>query len=164
MTQKDGGLPYRLCAGILLLNSDGKVFVGSRIDMQSDAWQMPQGGIDPGETPDEAAFRELKEEVGTNNAEIIAESRDWYFYDLPGTLVKKVWGGKYRGQKQKWFVFRFLGKDSDICLDGPHREFQDWRWVAFETLPDLAIPFKRPLYEGLVREFAGVLQEFSEKK
>ena len=156
---------YRLGVGMLLLDAGGRVFVGSRIDMPGDAWQMPQGGIEPGETPEEAALRELQEEVGTNAAEIIATSRDWYFYDLPKTLLRKIWGGKYRGQKQKWFVLRFLGQDCDICIDGDeHPEFGAWRWADFETLPDLAIPFKRQLYEGLVTEFAPVIQAFSEKK
>ena len=155
--------PYRLGVGMLLLNPAGRVFVGSRIDMPGDAWQMPQGGIEPGETPEEAALRELQEEVGTNAAEIIATSRDWYFYDLPKTLLQKIWGGRYRGQQQKWFVLRFLGEDCDICIDGEQPEFRDWRWAAFETLPDLAIPFKRRLYEGLVTEFTPVMRDFSEK-
>ena len=156
-------LPYRPGVGILLLNRHGKVFVGGRIDMRSDAWQMPQGGIDPGETPEQAAFREFGEEVGTDKAEIVAESGDWYFYDLPDELLGKIWGGKYRGQKQKWFVFRFLGEDSDIRIDGVHREFHDWRWVDFEELPGLAIPFKRRLYEALVAEFAPVVQAASKR-
>lgn len=157
-------LPYRLGVGILLLNGEGRVFVGSRIDMQSDAWQMPQGGIDPGETPEEALFRELEEEVGTRAAEIIAESQDWYFYDLPDALAGKVWGGKYRGQKQKWFVLRFLGRDADIRIDGDHPEFQAWRLAEVAALPRLAIPFKRRLYEDLLAEFAGALRDFSKKR
>jgi len=151
-------LPYRSGVGILLLNRHGKVFVGSRIDMHSDAWQMPQGGIESGETPEQAAFRELGEEVGTDKAQIIAKSEDWYFYDLPDELLGKMWSGKYQGQKQKWFVFRFLGEDKDIQINGAHAEFNDWRWVNFEELPSLAVPFKRQLYEALVNEFSPVIR------
>ncbi|MCE2509589.1 MAG: RNA pyrophosphohydrolase [Alphaproteobacteria bacterium] len=153
-------LPYRPGVGILLLNREGKVFVGSRIDTRTDAWQMPQGGIDPGETPEEAALRECLEEVGTNKVEITAESSGWYVYDLPDELLGKIWGGKYRGQKQRWFVFRFLGEDTDIQIDGEHPEFHDWRWVDLEEIPDLAIYFKRRMYEGLLEEFRPVVAAF----
>lgn len=157
---KAAALPYRPGVGVLLLNREGKVLVGSRIDTRTDAWQMPQGGIDPGETPEEAAFRECLEEIGTNKAEIIAESADWYVYDLPDELLGKIWGGKYRGQRQKWFVLRFLGEDRDIRIDGPHPEFHDWRWVELEEIPDLAIHFKRRMYEALLEEFRPVVAAF----
>ena len=152
MTLLDG-LPYRPCVGIMLFNRDGMVFVGRRIDATSDAWQMPQGGIDEGESPRHAALRELKEEVGTADAEIVAESARWYSYDLPGDLAGQVWGGRFRGQTQKWFAMRFMGADSDINIATHEPEFDAWQWVAMERLPELIVPFKRQLYLDLVREF-----------
>ena len=122
-------LPYRPGVGIFLLNAVGEVFVAQRIDTRQEAWQMPQGGIDDGETPRQAALREMAEEIGTNKAEILAESRHWLSYDLPPELVSKVWKGRYRGQKQKWFALRFLGEDSDIDLATPEPEFLSWRWL-----------------------------------
>jgi putative (di)nucleoside polyphosphate hydrolase len=138
---------------MVILNAAGRVFVAKRIDTVAEAWQLPQGGIDKGEEPRAACLRELAEEVGTNNADIIAESSDWLSYDLPEDIADKVWKGKYRGQKQKWFCLRFLGEDGDIDLDTHHPEFEAWQWVAFESLPDLIVPFKRPLYEQVVAEF-----------
>ena len=146
-------LPYRPCVGIMLLNAQGEVFVAKRIDSTAEAWQMPQGGIDDGEEVEAAALRELEEEIGTNKVTIIAQSYDWLHYDLPADLVPKLWGGKYRGQTQKWFVMRFLGKDSDINIATVHPEFSEWKWVARESLPDLIVPFKRDLYAQLVEEF-----------
>lgn len=147
-------LPYRPCVGIMLINPDGLVFVGQRIDNLVEAWQMPQGGIDEGETPEAAARRELGEEIGTEKAEIIAESRDWLTYDLPAELVPKVWKGRYRGQRQKWYAMRFLGTDADINIETHHPEFAAWRWVSHGDLPGLIVPFKRALYESVVAEFA----------
>jgi putative (di)nucleoside polyphosphate hydrolase len=147
-------LEYRHAVGIMLLNRDGEVFVGRRIDMPSAAaWQMPQGGIDPGETPRQAALRELKEEIGTDRAEILAESRGWLRYDLPGELAGAIWGGHYRGQKQKWFAMRFTGRDSDIDLATEHPEFDCWQWVAPHRVPELIVPFKRQLYLDILDEF-----------
>ncbi len=146
-------LPYRPCVGIMLLNERGEVFVAKRIDSIAEAWQMPQGGIDEGEDVQVAALRELEEEIGTNKVKIIAQSRDWLNYDLPADLVPKLWGGKYRGQTQKWFVMRFLGQDSDINIATAHPEFSEWKWVARDSLPDLIVPFKRDLYQQLVLEF-----------
>jgi len=147
-------LPYRLGVGIMLLSAEGSVFVAQRIDMPSDAWQMPQGGIDKGETPIEAAWREMKEEVGTDRAELLAESHDWYTYDLPRDLAARLWRGRFRGQRQKWFVFRFTGTDRDIDITShDHPEFSTWRWVSMADLPALIVPFKRPLYQQLVGEF-----------
>jgi putative (di)nucleoside polyphosphate hydrolase len=146
-------LPYRPCVGIMLLNKQGEVFVAKRIDSTAEAWQMPQGGVDEGEDVEVAALRELEEEIGTNKVAIIAQSRDWLHYDLPTDLVPKLWGGKYRGQTQKWFVMRFLGQDSDINIETAHPEFSEWKWVARESLPDLIVPFKRDLYARLVEEF-----------
>ncbi|MHA1600346.1 MAG: RNA pyrophosphohydrolase [Alphaproteobacteria bacterium] len=151
------GLPYRRGVGVILLNRRGQVFVAQRIDMPSAAWQMPQGGIDPGETPRQAAVRELCEETGVKEAEIIAESRDWIRYDLPADLVPKLWGGRYRGQEQKWFAMCFLGTDADIDIDGEQPEFNAWRWVELAEVPDLIVPFKRALYRELVVEFNDIV-------
>ncbi len=150
-------LPYRNGVGVMLLNRQGAVFVAKRIDTKAEAWQMPQGGVDSGETPLQAAFRELKEEIGTGNAECLRESADWYTYDLPDELVGKIWGGAYRGQKQKWFAMRYLGEDAeiDICTHEP--EFCEWKWVSMKSLPDLIVPFKRDLYRALVQEFQGLV-------
>jgi putative (di)nucleoside polyphosphate hydrolase len=138
----------------MLLNPRGQVFIAQRIDTPGTAWQMPQGGIDPGETPRQAALRELREETGTDNAEIIAESRDWVRYDLPEDLAPKLWGGRYRGQEQKWFALRFLGTDADIDIAGEHPEFSAWRWAELAEVPDLIVPFKRALYRRVVDEFS----------
>jgi putative (di)nucleoside polyphosphate hydrolase len=138
---------------MMLFNQGGQVFVAKRIDMISEAWQMPQGGIDAGEDPLAAALRELKEEIGTDKTELLKESRDWYSYDLPEELIPKIWGGKFRGQKQKWFALRFTGADSDINIKTEHPEFSEWQWVAPERLPDIIVPFKRALYQRLVEEF-----------
>lgn len=137
----------------MLVNADGLVFVGARIDNPDDAWQMPQGGIDQGEAPLDAAFRELEEEIGTAKAELMAESAEWLTYDLPPELMGRMWKGKYRGQKQKWFLMRFTGMDSDINLETDHPEFRDWKWAHPEDLPNLIVPFKRDLYRDLIDEF-----------
>lgn len=148
-------LPYRPCAGIMLVNNDGKVFVGQRLDSSADAWQMPQGGIDPGEEPEQAAYRELGEETGIapHLVEVIARSREEHLYDLPADLMGKMWGGKYRGQRQFWFLMRFMGTDADINIETDHPEFRSWRWTAAETLEGLIVPFKRRLYRAVVEEF-----------
>lgn len=146
-------LPYRRGVGIVLFNREAKVFAAQRIDTAEPAWQLPQGGIDAGEAPRDAALRELEEEIGTANAEIIGETRDWIRYDLPAEIVPRVWGGRFRGQEQKWFALRFLGDDSEIRIETEHPEFSAWRWVAFADLPDLIVPFKRPLYLALIEEF-----------
>jgi putative (di)nucleoside polyphosphate hydrolase len=140
----------------MLLNRRGEVFVGARADMPSEAWQMPQGGIDEGEDPAAAAFRELKEEVGTDNAEILAESRDWLCYDLPPAIRERARHGNWRGQRQKWFVMRFRGDDSEIAPATRHPEFRAWKWVPIDALPDLIVSFKREVYLALVAEFAGL--------
>lgn len=148
-------LPYRRGVGIMLLNREGKVFVAKRIDTIAEAWQMPQGGIDKGELPREAAIRELQEETGVTGAEIIAESADWYRYDLPEHLVPKIWAGQHRGQEQKWFVMRHLGGDDAVEIAQEHPEFSEWKWVSVQQLPALIVPFKRDLYQQLVTEFSG---------
>lgn len=147
-------LPYRRGVGIMLFNQDGHVFIAKRIDMTSEAWQMPQGGIDAGEDPRQTAMRELKEEIGTNNAEILGESKDWLTYDLPDELVPFIWKGKYRGQEQKWFAMRLNGADTQIDIEAnAHPEFSEWKWTPIDTLPDVIVPFKRDLYMALVKEF-----------
>ena len=147
-------LPYRPCVGIMLFDQDGEVFVGKRIDQTVEAWQMPQGGIDKGETPRQAALRELQEEVGTGRAEIIAEMDDWVTYDLPEHLVGVAFKGKYKGQRQKWFALRFTGSDSDIDLTAHEPEFSAFQWVSLEALSDLIVPFKRPTYQQVIAAFA----------
>jgi putative (di)nucleoside polyphosphate hydrolase len=149
-------LPYRPCAGVMLLNREGRVFVGQRLDSTLEAWQMPQGGIDPGEDALEAAFRELWEETGVarHHAELIAEAPEELQYDLPDDLIGKVWKGKWRGQRQRWFLLRFLGEESDIDIATAHPEFRAWRWSEPADLPELIVPFKRALYTRLLELFA----------
>lgn len=145
----------------MLANTEGLVFVGQRIDKdpEGDAWQMPQGGIDQGEDAEQAALRELTEETGISPelVDVIARSRDEYFYDLPENLLGKVWKGKYRGQRQWWFLMRFKGADSDINIETDHPEFSRWQWVSSDRLPQLIVPFKKRLYESLVAEFGELI-------
>lgn len=152
---------YRPGVGMMLVNQAGLVLVGQRSDSPNlAAWQMPQGGIDEGESPQDAALRELYEEIGVpaQLAQILAESRHWYDYELPPDLAAKLWGGKFRGQSQKWFCLRFLGQDCDINLNAmPHAEFSAWQWVEPHRLPDLIVPFKRDLYQKIIAEFASIL-------
>ena len=160
-------LPYRPCVGMVLINRSGLVFVGRRrtdggtAAREGYAWQMPQGGIDPGEAPAAAALRELHEETNVREAsvEILAEAPDWYRYDLPSYVAGRAWRGRYRGQAQRWFALRFLGRDDEIDVHRPaggtHRpEFDDWRWEPLANLPTLIVPFKRPVYEQVVAAFA----------
>ena len=141
----------------MLLNSANEVFIAHRIDMPlTPAWQMPQGAIDPGETPLQAALRELKEEIGTDQAEILGESRMWLTYEVPVELAAGLWGGRYRGQRQKWFAMRFTGSDADIDLATEHPEFDAWKWVSPEQLPELVAPFMRKLYLDVLAEFRTV--------
>ena len=139
----------------MLLNRDGKVFVGQRVDYTLEAWQMPQGGIDPGEDAQTAAIRELGEETGipADLVELVAEAAHELFYDLPPELIGKVWKGKWRGQRQRWFLYRFLGRDSDVRIATAHPEFRAWRWMNPEDLPAAVVPFKRDLYEAVLTAF-----------
>ena len=150
-------LPYRMGVGVMLINRDNRVFVAKRIDTTSEAWQMPQGGIDEGEDAAQAAKRELMEEIGTDEAILLQESRDWLTYDLPLDLIPRLWKGRYRGQKQKWFAMRFEGMDTDINIATEHPEFCQWRWAEMDELPGLIVPFKRQMYQALVNEFKGLL-------
>ncbi|MBC2777997.1 RNA pyrophosphohydrolase [Parasphingopyxis marina] len=149
-------LPYRPCAGVMLLNADGRVFVGQRIDARIGAWQMPQGGIDKGEEAEDAAFRELEEETGVtrDKTALVARASRELFYDLPDELLGKIWKGKYRGQRQHWFLARFTGEDKDIDIATAHPEFSSWQWADPAHLPELIIAFKRTLYEDILAEFA----------
>ncbi len=153
-------LPYRANVGAAVFNPAGKVLMARRADVPraeapAGGWQMPQGGLDAGEDPRAAVLREVHEEIGTDRVEIVAEHPDWLIYDLPAHLVGVALHGKYRGQKQKWFALRFLGVDADIRLDADtHPEFDDWRWVDLAEIPALIVPFKRPIYEVLARDFA----------
>ena len=153
MSKRSLVLPYRPCAGIMLLNNKGKVFVARRIDTDTEAWQMPQGGIENGEDPKGAAIRELEEETGITQADIIAEYQDWLTYDLPDKLYGKVWKGRYGGQTMKWYVMRFHGEDSDINIKTRHPEFSSWRWVDMNDLQEIIVPFKRDIYKALSEKF-----------
>ena len=150
-------LPYRSCVGITLFNQDKKVLVAERLDYPGN-WQMPQGGIDSGETPAQAAMRELKEEIGTNHAEIMERAKGWLFYDLPEYLKGERLKGKYRGQKQIWFAMLFKGNDSEINLQTKKPEFIDWNWVELENVIDLIVPFKKTVYESVVEQFRPIVE------
>jgi putative (di)nucleoside polyphosphate hydrolase len=155
-------LPYRPCAGMAVLNQNGLIFIGRRVEGPEHidnvhVWQMPQGGIDEGEDPYPAALRELHEETNIRSVEKLGEIKDWLYYDIPRDIVGRAWKGRYRGQKQKWYVFRFMGNESEIDIAHPagghEPEFVEWRWELMENLPNLVVPFKCKVYEQVVREF-----------
>ncbi|MEM9737223.1 MAG: RNA pyrophosphohydrolase [Pseudomonadota bacterium] len=152
-------LPYRPCVGLVILNREGKIFAGQRIDNAQDAWQMPQGGIDPGETPREAALRELTEETGIGAAkvEVLRESTEWHAYDLPRHLIPKLWGGRYRGQTQRWFLLQFSGDDREVVIDTDEPEFRTWAWMGEAELIRKIVPFKRDTYLRVFAEFQDLL-------
>lgn len=160
-------LPYRPCVGIMLLNAEGRAFIGRRADHEAEPegagtwWQMPQGGVDEGEDIEAAARRELAEETGVRNARIIARTSDWLTYDLPAELIGIAWEGRYRGQKQMWFAARFEGADSEIDIgprEGHVPEFDAWRWAKLEELPSLVVPFKREVYRSVVEELGALVR------
>ena len=159
MTDAFAHLPYRPCAGVMLANRAGHVFVGQRLDATVEAWQMPQGGIDPGEDARTAALRELTEETGVapHLVDIIAESAREHCYDLPPELMGRIWKGRYRGQTQRWFLMRFNGTDTDVDIATAHQEFKAWQWIEPARLPDVIVPFKRDLYRALVEEFGPLI-------
>lgn len=148
-------LPYRPCVGVMLINAAGRIFAGQRLDNAGAAWQMPQGGIDEGEKPRAAALRELWEETGVTEdlVEALDKTKDWVTYDLPPELVGKIWGGKYRGQKQKWYLYRYVGDDEQINIATIHPEFSAWRWIGAEEMIAGIVPFKRAVYEEVVARF-----------
>ena len=159
---KYDNLPYRPCVGMMLFNKKGRVFIGRRTDGpehvdETHVWQMPQGGVDHKEDPWPAALRELYEETNITSVEKLAESKEWYSYDIPREIVGKAWKGKYRGQTQKWYALRFIGKESEIDVLNPagghELEFVEWRWEKIDRLPALVVPFKRGVYEQVVKEF-----------
>jgi putative (di)nucleoside polyphosphate hydrolase len=160
-------LPYRRCVGVMLFNREGRIFVGRRADARDEPegagkwWQMPQGGMETGEEPEDAARRELAEETGVRSARFVARAKAWYDYDLPKELIGVAWKGRYRGQRQLWFAARFEGEESEIDLapTGHKAEFDAWQWVALETLSDLVVPFKREVYRQVAEEFAPAIAQ-----
>ena len=147
-------LPLRIGVGIALLNHENKVFVGKRIDNPANSWQMPQGGVDKNENFLQAAKRELKEETSIKTVEVIKELNKWMSYDLPKNLLGKLWKGKYRGQKQKWFIMKFLGKNDEINIRTKEPEFSDWKWIKPSDLPEVAVDFKINIYKKMAKELA----------
>ena len=147
-------LEYRENVGMVLINAEGHIFAGKRLDNNSDAWQMPQGGIDEGEAPEAAAYRELSEETGIyhSKARLLGKTKDWLSYDIPVDLIPKLWGGRYRGQRQKWFAFEFLGKDSDININTEEPEFSEWAWKSKDNLLSSIVPFKLDVYQRVFLE------------
>jgi len=154
MTDREA-LPYRPCVGVMLINSTGLIFAGRRIDSTAEAWQMPQGGIDDGEKPRAAALRELWEETGitADLVTLVDKAKGWVTYDLPPDLLGRVWGGRYRGQRQKWFLFRYLGTDDQVNIATAHPEFSHWRWISADDLLTAIVPFKRAVYAQVIAAF-----------
>ena len=148
---------YRSGVGIVVINTDKKIFVGKRIDNHSDAWQMPQGGLDAGEDEDHAMWRELAEETGIKNIKVLAKSSQYFYYNLPYKLQKKFWGGKFLGQKQRWYLVEFLGDDKDININTEAAEFSEWKWIDKKEILDVIVSFKKELYSDVINEFKDFL-------
>ncbi|MGL5784614.1 MAG: RNA pyrophosphohydrolase [Alphaproteobacteria bacterium] len=162
---KERDMSYRINVGMMLVNAKNKIFVGQRIDKTTPAWQMPQGGVDPGEPYQAAAYRELIEEIGTDAFEFWYESQHWRTYDFPSKApgqTKQPWGGKHKGQKQRWFLFRFMGEDKDICLETKHPEFSAWKWSTPEILIQEIVPFKREIYKAVLEEFLPIFSTYQQ--
>ena len=152
---------YRKCVGMMIINEQKKILVGRRLDHPSGFWQMPQGGIDENENPEEAVWREMMEEIGTNNAKLIKVSNKWINYEIPiETLQTLPWGKKYIGQTQKWFAFQFTGKVSDIEVGTENPEFSEWKWVNISSIVDNIVPFKRKVYDTILEEFNDILKNY----
>ena len=149
--------PYRPCVGIMLINQQGDIFGGQRLDNRAEAWQMPQGGIDEGEDVETACFREMREEIGTNKADILRLHPNWLNYDIPRPLADNLWSGAYRGQTQKWVALRFTGEDTDINIQTEDPEFISWQWLSPDELIQRAVPFKRDVYTNIMAEFKDLL-------
>jgi putative (di)nucleoside polyphosphate hydrolase len=161
---KIDSLPYRKGVGLMILNKECKVFVGKRNDVRQDAWQMPQGGVDDGESAEDAVFREMEEEIGNNYGEIIACTKKEYSYEIPDYLIQKLWDGKYKGQNQRWYLLRYLGQDKDININASSEsEFKDWKWLEIEELVHKIIPFKRTLYLNVIEEFRDEIIKFKDE-
>ena len=152
-------LPYRPCVGIMMINADGLIFSGQRVDSAAPAWQMPQGGIDDGEKPRTAALRELREETGVTEDLVgfLDKTQDWLTYDLPDDLLGRIWGGKFCGQKQRWFLYRYLGRDDQINIATEHSEFEKWRWIGADEMLAAIVPFKHAVYDQVVKAFRAYL-------
>lgn len=152
-------LPYRRNVGVMLVNAEGHAFVGQRLDSEVPAWQMPQGGIDKGESPEEAALRELEEETGVSRdlVTVEAETEGWVAYDLPHDIVPRIWKGRFKGQEQKWYLLRFHGTDDQVKIEQEHQEFSEWRWLPADELVANIVPFKRAVYEEVLAQFADKL-------
>jgi len=162
MSVDKDALPYRSGVGALVFSRSGQVLVAQRRDIGGDSWQLPQGGVDGGEGIREAVIRELAEELGTSSFEVLAESADWYLYDLPDELIGKAFKGRYRGQRQRWYAVLFTGRDEEIDVANvPHPEFSAWRWIAIDELPNIGVYFKRKVYEALVVEFKPIAVKLS---
>jgi putative (di)nucleoside polyphosphate hydrolase len=156
---KSNSKDYRPNVGMMIINKKKEIFVGKRIDHPSNFWQMPQGGIDAQEIPSIAALREMDEEVGIkkNKVDLLTESKDWYYYSIPSDLAKTLWKGKYKGQRQKWFLYKFKGTEKDINIHTEHPEFSDYKWVTKDFLVPNIVPFKKKIYEKLLLEFKDYL-------
>ena len=150
-------LPYRNGVGIVVLNNENKVFVAKRIDNPKNFWQMPQGGVDEGEDLLNAAYRELKEETSIFNVKLIKEIEDWTQYDLPSKLIGIIWKGRYKGQKQKWFIFKFLGNDTEINIKTKNPEFLDWKWIEIEKITEIVVDFKKEVYQKVEKEIKKII-------